>query len=47
MTEEEAAQYISALSIDEKRQLNEMLKALEQTHRPFPALPALADIDGK
>ena len=43
MTREEAARYISRLTLNEKLRLNEMLKALAQTHPPEQAPPVLTD----
>lgn len=40
MTREEARKYIDKLTYEEKKKLNDLLKALAQKHQPSSALPA-------
>lgn len=40
MTRDEAQRYIAKLTYEEKKKLNDLLKALEQTRQPSVALPA-------
>ena|GEM_PF-5940622 len=41
MTREEARKYIEKLTYEEKKKLNDLLKALAQKHQPSSDLPAL------
>ena len=47
MTREEAARYIERLSYNEKRQLNDLLKALAQKRQPSASLRVSKKPDAK
>ena len=47
MTREEAAKYIERLSYDEKRQLNDLLRALAQKHQLSASLRVSKKPDAK
>ena len=47
MTREEAAKYIERLSFDEKRQLNDLLRALAQKRQPSASLRVSRKPDAK
>ena len=47
MTREEAAKYIERLTYDEKRQLNDLLRALAQKRQPSASLRVSKKPDAK